>query len=73
MAPRSMHLRVRLRKLSNFRKGLSSDGLPNELIGDLLSRAPLCFEKHGKFRQHLQSLAPTNLHWAREAGYGPFS
>jgi hypothetical protein len=24
-------------------------------------------------RLHLQSLAPTNLHWARVVGYGPFS
>jgi hypothetical protein len=24
-------------------------------------------------RQHLQSLAPTNPHWARVVGYGPFS
>jgi hypothetical protein len=25
------------------------------------------------FRLHLQSLAPSNLHWARVVGYGPFS
>jgi hypothetical protein len=25
------------------------------------------------FRQHLQSLVPTNLHWARVVGYNPFS
>jgi hypothetical protein len=24
-------------------------------------------------RLHLQSLVPTNLHWARVEGYGPFS
>jgi hypothetical protein len=24
-------------------------------------------------RLHLQSLAPTNQHWARVVGYGPFS
>jgi hypothetical protein len=36
----------------------------------LSSRAPPCFGRHVN---HLQSLAPTNPHWARVVDYGPFS
>jgi hypothetical protein len=39
---------------------------------NLLSRAPPSFGRHVKPRLHLQSLAPTNPHWARVVGYGPF-
>jgi hypothetical protein len=38
-----------------------------------LSRAPPCFGRYIKPLVHLQSLAPTNPHWARVVGYGPFS
>jgi hypothetical protein len=37
---------------------------------NLLCRAPPCFGRHVLY---LQSLAPTNPHWARMVGYGPFS
>jgi hypothetical protein len=42
---------------------------------NILSRAPPCFGRHVKplARLHLQSLKPTNPHWARVVGYGPFS
>jgi hypothetical protein len=45
------------------------------VIKNLLSRAPPCFGRHVKplVPLHLQSLAPTNPHWARVVGYGPFS
>jgi hypothetical protein len=36
--------------------------------------APPCFGRHVRWsRLHFQSLAPTNPHWARVVGYGPFS
>jgi hypothetical protein len=41
------------------------------LTKNLLSQAPPCFGRHVKL--HLQSLAPTNSHWARVVGYDPFS
>jgi hypothetical protein len=37
---------------------------------NLLRRAPPCFGRHVK---PLVPAAPTNLHWARVVGYGPFS
>jgi hypothetical protein len=40
---------------------------------NLLCLAPLRFGRHVKSRLHLLSLAPTNPHWARVVGYGPFS
>jgi hypothetical protein len=42
---------------------------------NLLSRAPPCFGRTLSrwSRLHLQSLAPTNRHWARVVGYGAFS
>jgi hypothetical protein len=44
-------------------------------VTKLLSRALPRFGKHVKLlsRLHLQSLVPTNPHWARVVGYGPFS
>jgi hypothetical protein len=38
---------------------------------NLLSRAPPCFGSRCS-RLYLQSIAPTNPHWARVVGYGPF-
>jgi hypothetical protein len=42
---------------------------------NLLSQAPPCFGMHVKQLAllHLQSLTPTNPHWAGVVGYGPFS
>jgi hypothetical protein len=62
-------LGVRSRKLSNI--GRSSDGWSNIYYLKLLraSEGTLsCWS-----RLHLQSLAPTNPHWARVVGYGPIS
>jgi hypothetical protein len=40
----------------------------------LLSGAPPCFKKQVKpLVPAVKSLAPTNPHWARMVGYGPFS
>jgi hypothetical protein len=60
MAPRSVRFGVRSRKLSNI--GQSWDGLPKMLL--TLS----CWS-----HLHLQSIAPTNPHWARVVGESPFS
>jgi hypothetical protein len=62
-------LAVRSRKLSNV--GRSSDGWPKIYYLELL----LALEgtlRHWS-RLHLQSLAPTNSHWACVVGYDPFS
>jgi hypothetical protein len=64
-------LGMRSRKLSNALNGQSWDGVTKTLS----SQAPPCFGRHLSrwSRLHLQSLAPTNTHWARVVGYGPFS
>jgi hypothetical protein len=69
MAPRSVHFGVRLRNLSNIAQSL--DGCPKIYYLELL------FASEGTLNRwywlHLQSLAPTNPHWARVVGNGPFS
>jgi hypothetical protein len=59
----------RLWKLSNV--GQSLDGWPKVYYLELL-RASGGTLSHWT-RLHLQSLAPTNPHWARVVDYGPFS
>jgi hypothetical protein len=56
------------------RRSALTAGPSNSSI-DLLSLAPPCFGRQVNplVRLHLQSLAPTNLHWARVVGYGSFS
>jgi hypothetical protein len=42
-------------------------------INNLLSRAPPCFGRHVKpLVLHLESLAPTNPHWARVVAHSPY-
>jgi hypothetical protein len=66
MVPWSVRFSVRLRKLSNVWSVIGW------VTKNLLSRAP-CFRKHVKpLVPYLRSLEPTNQHWAREVGYGPF-
>jgi hypothetical protein len=69
MALRSVRFGVRSRKLSNF--GQSLDGLPKIYYIEFL-RTPEGTSSRW-YRLHLQSLAPTNLHWALVVGYSPFS
>jgi hypothetical protein len=59
---------VRSRKLSNI--GQSLDGWPKIYHLELL-HAPKCTLSRWS-RLHLQSLTPTNPHWASVVGYGPF-
>jgi hypothetical protein len=69
MAPQSVRFGVRSRKLSNV--GQSLDGSPTIYYLELLhvSEGMLsCWS-----RLHLQSLTPTNSHWASVVVYGPFS
>jgi hypothetical protein len=68
MAPRSVRFGVRSWKLSKV----------GQVIGwvtkNLLSRAPRASEGTlSQSRRNLQSLAPTNPHWACVVGYGLFS
>jgi hypothetical protein len=66
MALQSMRFEVRSRKLSNVVIGW--------VTKNLLSRAPPCLGRHVKpLIPVIQSLAPTNPHWARVVSYGPFS
>jgi hypothetical protein len=45
-----------------------------EAILDITKVKLPCFGRHFKpLVLHLQSLAPTNPHWAREVGYSPLS
>jgi hypothetical protein len=60
---------VRLQKLSNF--GRSLDGWPKIYYLELLRTSKGTLSRWSQ--QHLQSLAPTNPHWARVVGYFPFS
>jgi hypothetical protein len=59
-------LGVRSQKLSNI--GRTSDGWPNLEFLRASKSMLSCWS-----RLYLQSLAPTNLHWARGVGYSPFS
>jgi hypothetical protein len=61
MAPWSVRFGVRSRKLSNV--GLSLDGWPKIYYLELLRASEGTLSRW--FRLHLQSLAPTNPHWAR--------
>jgi hypothetical protein len=67
MAPRSVRFGVRTRKLSNIGQSLGW------VTKNSLSRAPPCFGRHVDPGCNLQSIAPTNPHWARVVHYGPFS
>jgi hypothetical protein len=64
-------LGVRLRKLSTGLNGQSWDGLPKIYYLELLRASEGTLSRWS--RLHLQSLAPTNPHWARVVGYRPFS
>jgi hypothetical protein len=67
--PPSVRFDVRSRKLSNV--GQSLDGWPKIYNLELL-RASEGTLSHWS-RLDLRPLAPTNPHWARVVGYGPFS
>jgi hypothetical protein len=69
MARRSVRFGVRSRKLINV--GQSLDGWPIIYYLELLCASEGTLSRGS--RLHLQSLAPTNPHWARVVGYGPFS
>jgi hypothetical protein len=60
---------LRSRKLSYFCQSL--DGWPKICYLELLCALEGTLSRW--FRPHLQSLAPTNLHWTRVVGYGLFS
>jgi hypothetical protein len=64
MAPRSVRFGVRSRRLSNVGSGCHCMGDQKFIIVELLRASK-------GTRLHLQSLAPTNPHWARVVGYGP--
>jgi hypothetical protein len=63
-------LGVRSRKLSNALNGQSWDGWPKPYHLELLRASEGTLSRWS--RLHLQSLPPTNPHWARVVGYGPF-
>jgi hypothetical protein len=69
MAPRLVRFDVRSRKLSNFGQSLNGG---TKIYYYVLLRA-----SEGMLsrwcRLHLQSLTPTNPHWACVVGYCPFS
>jgi hypothetical protein len=69
MAPRSVRFDVRSWKLSNA--GQSSNGWPKFYYLELLRASEGTLSRRS--RLHLQSLAPTNPHWAHVVGYCPFS
>jgi hypothetical protein len=69
MASRSVCFGVRSRKLSN--NGQSLDGRPKIYYLELFRASEGTLSRWS--RLHLQPLAPTNPHWARVVGYGPFS
>jgi hypothetical protein len=64
MAPWSARFGVQSRKLS-------MDGRPKILFLELLRASESTLSRW--FWLHLQSLAPTNPHWACVVGYGPLS
>jgi hypothetical protein len=65
--------------ISALRRAIEKDKQHWSVIGwvtkNLLTRARPCFGSTLSrwSRQYLQSLAPTNRHWARVVGCGPFS
>jgi hypothetical protein len=69
MAPRSVCFGVRSRKLSIV--GQSLDGWPKINYLELLRASEGTLSRWS--RLHLQSLSPTNSHWARVVSYGPFN
>jgi hypothetical protein len=71
IAPQSVRFGVRSRKLSNVAVGQSLDGWPKIYYLELLRASEGTLSRWSLL--HLQSLAPTNPHWARVVGYGPFS
>jgi hypothetical protein len=62
---------VQLPKLSNFRKSRSSDWGPKIYYLEILCASESTLSCWSWL--YLRSLAPTNLHWARVVGCGPFS
>jgi hypothetical protein len=70
-SPAVSALGVRSRKLSNALNAQSWDGWPKPYHLELLRASEGTLSRW--FRLHLQSLAPTNPHWARVVGYGPSS
>jgi hypothetical protein len=69
MTQRSVLLGVRSRKLSKV--GQSLDACPKIYYPELFRASEGTLNRWS--RLHLQSLAPTNPHWARVVAYGPFS
>jgi hypothetical protein len=69
VAPRSVRFGVRSRKQSNV--GWSSDEWQKIYYLEILRASKGTLSRWS--RLHLQSLAPTNPHWASVVGYGPFS
>jgi hypothetical protein len=69
VALRSVRFGVRSRKLSNV--GQSLDVCPKIYYLELLRASEGTLSRWS--RMYLQSLAPTNPHWARVVGYGTFS
>jgi hypothetical protein len=69
MSLRSVRFGVRSRKLSKI--GQPLDGSPKIFHLELLRASEGTLSRWS--RLHLQSSAPTNPHWARVVGYGPFS
>jgi hypothetical protein len=67
MASQSVRFSVRSRKLSNV--GQLLDGWPKICKLKFLRASEATLSRWS--RLHLQSLAPTNPHWARMVGYGP--
>jgi hypothetical protein len=69
IAPRSVRFGVWSRKLSNV--GQALDGWPKIYYLELLRASEGTLSRWS--RLHLQPFTPTNPHWARVVGYGPFS
>jgi hypothetical protein len=69
-SPAISALGVRSRKLSNALNGQSWEGWPKPYHLELLRASE---GKLSLFPAAFASLAPTNPHWARVVGYGPFS
>jgi hypothetical protein len=68
MAPQSVRFGVRSRKLSNV--GQSLDGRPKIYYLELRRASEGTLSRWSWL--HLQPLVPTNPHWLRVVGYGPF-
>jgi hypothetical protein len=69
MSLRSVRFGMRSQKLSNV--GQSLDGWPKIYYFEVLRAPEITLSRWS--RLHLQSLAPTNPHWARVVDYGPSS